>query len=417
MIKYYNKQIECMSQKQLRELQLKLLNRQLQRAKQTFFYKNIISHLDSLEDIQKIRFTDKIDFQTSKLGYFLSVKKSDIMRFTSTSGTTGTPIIMCLSRTDDLNIGSLTTRYLFAADLKEGEILQSTFSAGLAASGWSYYRALDKMNITLLPTGYGNTNRQLSFLKQFGVKYIVTTPSYLQYLLSNIKVREEIKLEKAIVLGEGISQNARERIYDNYKVETFIGYGCSECVGSLANECTCHTGLHIAEDYFYVEIINPDTGLPVPDGEYGELVVTPLQQEAIPLIRYRTRDITRIITGECPCGRTHRRIEPITHRIDDMMIINGVNVFPSQIENCIYKHIAMTTNYLIHIMEKDGLKKLSIDIELPNHLLNNIEYVNKLEKELINTLRACITVTPKLNFIPAGSLPETQGKTKRVIKD
>ena len=417
MTEYYNEKIECMPREQLRKLQLKLLNQQLKKAKKTVFYKDIVSHVDSLDDIRQLKCTDKKDFYKVKLEHFLSIPLKDVVRFTSTSGTTGVPIIMALSKRDDKNIAAITARYLFSVGMREGDILQSMFSASLAASGWAYYRVLDEMKITLLPTGYGNTQRQISFLKRFGTKYVACTPGYLQHLISNITDFENICLEKAIILGEGISQKARDVIYSAYGLETFIGYGCSECVGSLANECSCHAGLHIAEDYFYVEIIDPDTGLPVPDGEYGELVVTPLQQEAIPIIRYRTRDITRIIPGQCFCGRTHRRIEPITHRIDDMIIINGVNVFPSQIEECIYKHLTTATNYLIHIIEKDGLKKLLIDIELPGDLFNNPDGLKKLEKELFSTMKAYITVTPKLNFVSLGTLPEIQGKAKRVVKD
>ena len=357
MAEYYDEKTECMSQEQLRELQLRFLNQQLKKAKKTVFYKDIVSEVNSFDDFRQIKCTDKKDFYKAKLEHFLSIPLKEVTRFTSTSGTTGTPIIMALSKQDDKNIATITARYLFSAGMREGDILQSMFSASLAASGWSYYRVLDEMKIILLPTGYGNTQRQISFLKQFGAKYAACTPGYLQHLVSSITDFKDICLKKAIILGEGISQRARDVMLITYGLETFIGYGCSECVGSLANECSCHTGLHIAEDYFYVEIINPDTGLPVPDGEYGELVVTPLQQEAMPLIRYRTRDITRIIPGTCPCGRTHRRIEPITHRIDDMMIINGANVFPSQIEECIYKHISTATNYLVHITEKEGLKK------------------------------------------------------------
>ena len=153
----------------------------------------------------------------------------------------------------------------------------------------------------------------------------------------------------------------------------------------------------------------------MPDGEWGELVITPLNQEALPLIRYRTKDITRILPGDCPCGRTHRRIDALIKRVDDMLIINGVNVFPSQIEECIYKHLSTATNYLIHITEQNGLKKMTIDIELPEELLNNKSNLKIFEKNLITTLKSYITITPKLNFIPIKTLPEIQGKAKRVV--
>ena len=227
----------------------------------------------------------------------------------------------------------------------------------------------------------------------------------------------DIKLKKAITGGEPLSKNLQQLALEKYGIEIYNFYGMTEVSSHIASECSFHNGLHIAENYFYVEIINPDTEEVLPYGEQGELVITPLQQEAMPLIRYRTGDITCFIPETCPCGCTQKRIIPITHRKDDMMIINGVNIFPSQIEECIYKHVPMATNYLIHIIEKDGLKKLLIDIEISADLLSDLNYLETLEKALISTLHSYITISPKLNFVEKGSLCEICGKTKRIVQE
>lgn len=419
-MKYYDKKNECMSQEQIKKLQLDLLNRQIKRAQKAVVYlDNPIKQIDALSEIISLPFTTKENLRQNFPYGFLAIPQEKIARFNATSGTTGIPTLAFFSYNDLKQVSERTARNLYCAGVRKCSFVQSMLNGGLFVGGWNYQEGLKKIGATLVPTGSGNTIRQIYFLTQLKSEFCVSTAGYLMHLLSLITSREwpEIKLKAALVSGEPISSVFKEMILKNYHIDIYENYGLTETCGAIAAECPYHKGLHIAEDYFYVEIINPDTGEVLPEGEYGELVVTPLQQEAMPLIRYRTRDITRIIPGECPCGRTHRRIEPITHRIDDMMIINGVNVFPSQIEECIYKHLTTATNYLIHITEKEGLKKLLIDIELPNDLLSNVEGLKVLGEELISTMKAYITVTPKLNFIPKGILPEIQGKAKRIVKD
>ena len=278
--------------------------------------------------------------------------------------------------------------------------------------------ACEELSANFIPAGTGNSLKQIDVLEMLETKYCFSTPNYLMHICDLAKsYGRKISLEKAIVWGEPCSPIIREKILSEYGIEMFDNYGSTEMAGGVAAECSYHNGLHIEEDYYYVEILNPETHKPVPDGEYGELVITPLHHEAMPLIRYCTRDITRIIPEPCPCGRTHRRIEPVTHRIDDMLLINGTNVFPSQIEECIFNRLSTSTNYLIHVTENAGIKKLLIEIELPVDLLNDKNAVENMEKELIQSIKSRITVTPLIKFILQGTLPEIQGKVKRVAFD
>ena len=419
MRKYYDETIECISLEKLKNLQLQLFNQQLQRANRTQAYRGkLLNKIDEFSEIKNMPFTTKDDLQQSFPYGFLAVPKEKIARFNSSSGTTGIPTLAYFTKSDLQFLDQRSRIQTFASGFKKDDVVQCMMGYGLFTGAWYHIRGIEDI-ATIIPIGTMGTQKQAFFFNALKPRLIFSTPGYLQYFFTKLSSSdlENMCCEIAVVGGEPISSELKKMLKRKYGVDVYDSYGLTETGGPFAYDCHFHNGLHLFEDQVYVEIVNPETGELVPDGEYGELVVTPLQQEAMPLIRYRTRDITRIIPGECPCGRTHRRIEPITHRIDDMMIINGVNVFPSQIEECIYKHISSTTNYLIHITEKEGLKKLLIDIELPNDLLNNAEKLKELEKELITTLKAYITVTPKLNFIPLGTLPEIQGKAKRVVKD
>lgn len=420
MMEFWNKKIETLSRNEIEKLQLERINIQLNQAKKSNWYKDKLpDHIKSLAEIKGLVFTSKAELRKGFPYEFLAIPHNDILRLNASSGTTGIPTFMAFSKRDLDTVSDNEARNLFMAGLRPNMILQEMMGFGLFVAGWVVYHATQKIGATILPTGPGNTIRQIELLDKLGASFTYSTPSYLQHILSQIppEILLRMKLKKAVTAGEPLSEQFQNQSLKTYGIEIFNSHGLTEFGGPIAGECIFHKGLHLLEDRFYVEIIDPDTGKSLPDGEYGELVVTPLQQEAMPLVRYRTRDITRIIPGECPCGRTHRRIEPVTHRIDDMMIINGVNVFPSQIEECIYKHISTATNYLIHITEKEGLKKLLIDIEIPNELLNNEIGLKKLESQLTQTLKSYITVTPKLNFIPMGTLPEIQGKAKRVVRD
>ncbi len=420
MMKYDDDKIEYISQDEIKDLQLSLFNQQLQRANCTQAYRGKLPNkINSFSDIKNIPFTTKEDLRQNFPYGFLAVSKEKIARFNASSGTTGIPTLIFFTQQDIDYITKRGIRHLNMAELTSDNIVQSMLGSGLFVGGWYHNLAAFGRGITILPTGTGNTKRQITLLKQLKADCIFTTSGYLQYLLSQLTEKDlaDINLKKALVGAEPLSRSFCEIAQKKYGIEVYESYGMTEMGGPLSHECSLHKGLHVAEDQVYIEIINPETGENVPDGEYGELVITPLQQEAMPFIRYRTRDITRIIPNLCPCGRTHRKIEPPSHRADDMIIVNGVNIFPSQIEECIYKHLPVSTNYLVHIIKNEGLKKVVVDIELTKNLLVDEGCLKKLEKDLTQTLKSYITVSPKLNFISQGTLPDIQGKVKRILME
>ena len=401
MKKYYDKKYECMSLKDLKNLQLELFNKQLKRAQKAQAYKGKLpKKIASLDEIKNIPFTTKNDLKNNFPYGFLAIPESKIKRFSSSSGTTGVPTLVFFSKKDLDALTNRAARQFHMAGIKNGDICQCMMGYGLFTGG--FYNAKGVVKVaTISPTGAGNTGKQIFFMKN---------------LLSQMSTQDlkEINLKAAIVGGEKLSASFKKLVQTKYGIEIYEVYGMSEGGGPMAQECCEHNGMHIAEDHFYIEIIDPETGKTLPDGEYGELVFTSLINEAMPLIRYRTGDWTKIIPGKCKCGRTHKRLAPIERRIDDMLIINGVNVYPSQVEECIYNNLSAATNYLITIKEKNGLKKMSIDIELKNDLLKNAEVCENIKKKLLKELKCYITITPKLNFIQQNTLPEIQGKTKRI---
>ena len=418
MTYFYDEKMECISRKELEKIQLELFNKQLARAKKTKFYQGKLpDKISDLSEIQNIPLTTKDDLKKNGTFDFLAIPVNEIARTCATSGTTGKPLLIFYSKSDLKNFAVSKARHYCCSGLESGKSIQCMMNLNLSVSNLCHL-ACEEVSANFIPAGVGNSIKQLDVLESLGTEVCFATPNYLMHLCDLAKKEgRKITLKKAIVFGEPCSPALREKIMTEFGIEMYDNYGSTEMTGGVAAECHLHNGLHLEEDYYYVEIIDPETKKPLPDGEYGELVITPLTQEAMPFIRYCTHDITRIIPEPCPCGRTHRRIEPITHRIDDMMLINGTNVFPSQIEECIYKYLSAATNYLIHVTEKDNIKKLVIDIELPDEILNDKTAVKNLEEDLIQTMVSRIVVTPRLNFIPKGTLPEIQGKVKRVVVD
>lgn len=413
MTEYWNCEMATMMPERIKVLQLQLLNQQLQRARHAPAYRGkLLDKIHSLDEVKNLPFTCKDDLRVNYPYGFLAIPREQITRLNASSGTTGIPTLAYFSDQDVHCINERIKKTLMALRMNKG-VFQTMLSLGLSVGGYSYYHAIQSLGMTLLPTGVGNTLRQIQMLHSLKPSFVLATPGFLLHVCHYLK-DTEIVVKKAIVIGEPLANSAQSMLINQYGIDTYRGYGLTECGGGVAWECVAHKGLHLFEDQFYCEIVDPDTGEAVPDGEYGELVITPLQQEAMPLIRYRTRDITRFISGECPCGQMHRRIEPITHRIDDMMIINGVNVYPSQIEECIYQSLPAATNWQIHVQEQDGLKKIRLDLELPDEWLHNPAYLDLLKHQMMSNLKASIAVSPVLNFIPRGTLPEIQGKAKRV---
>lgn len=427
-IPFWDKNTETMSRSDLEKIQFEGLKRQVEHALQTPYYKKrfveagITSSncITTLADINNLPFTTKNDLRDAYPFGMLAVPKEDIVRIHASSGTTGTPTIIYHNK-KDLDMASDTmARSLVAAGCTRGDIVQNMMTYGLFTGGLGFHYGAELIGMTVIPTSAGNTLRQIKFMKDFGTTVTHATPSYLLHLHQAIEEseykRNEFQWRLAVTGAEPHSEELRCKIQDRLNIEVYNCYGMSELNGpGVAFECVFRSGLHIWEDRYIVELINPDTLEPVPEGEIGELVVTILHRDAMPLIRYRTRDLTRIIPELCPCGRTHRRLARFTGRTDDMLIINGVNVFPSQIEEVLLKMRGVGANYLI-VVEKQGvLDKLTVQTEVtPEIFEDDARVLNALRDKLKTELAALISINPVIELKQPNSMPIAEGKAKRV---
>ncbi len=299
------------------------------------------------------------------------------------------------------------------------DVFQNMMSYGLFTGGLIMHYGAEKIGCLVIPSGPGTSERQLMLMQDFGTTAVHILPSYALYFAAyldqkGINPRKDLSLRKAFVGAEPHTEETRQRIEQAFSVEVYNSYGLTEMNGpGVAFECEHKAGMHLWEDNFLLEVIDPATGEPVPEGARGELVLTTLKREAMPLLRYRTRDITSIIAEPCRCGRTHRRLERITGRSDDMLIVRGVNIFPQQIERVLMSRPQVGRNYVILL---EGLDDLTIKVELAAGAFDGqVEHLVELQKALTEQLRAEIMVRPKVDLVPAGSLPVAEGKARRVI--
>lgn len=427
-IPYRDKKIETAPREVIEWMQLDGLKRQIDHALKTEFYgkryrdAGITSSdcIKTLSDIRKLPFTTKGDLREAYPFGLLAVPKEEVVRVHASSGTTGTPTVIYLTQ-KDLDMASDTmARSLTAAGGSKHDVVQNMMTYGLFTGGLCFHYGAELLGAMIIPTSSGNTLRQLKFMKDFGTTMIHATPSYLLHLHAAIEEegyrREDLKLRMAITGAEPHSEELRCKIQDKLGIEVYNCYGMSEMNGpGVAFECIFRKGMHVWEDRYIVELLDPDTFEPVPEGETGELVLTILCRDAMPLIRYRTRDLTRFIPGPCECGRTHRRLARFTGRTDDMLIINGVNVFPSQIEEVLLKTKGVGSNYFIVVEKSGDLDKLTVQVEItPEMFADDARVINALRDRLKSEMSALITINPVIEIKQPGSLPVSEGKAKRV---
>ena len=350
----------------------------------------------------------------------MSVNKEDVVRIHASSGTTGTPTIIYQTQKDVSMAADTMARSLVAAGCTKNDICQNMMTYGLFTGGMCFHYGAERLGMTVIPTSSGNTIRQIKFMHDFGTTVTHATPSYLLHLHQAIEEseydRNDFKWRLAVTGAEPHSEELRCKIQDKLGIEVYNCYGMSELNGpGVAFECIFRKGMHIWEDRYIIEIIDPVTLEPVPEGEVGELVVTILHRDAMPLLRYRTRDLTRIIPEPCACGRTHRRLARFTGRSDDMLIINGVNVFPSQIEEVLLKVNGVGANYLIVVEKQGDLDKLTVQTEVtPEMFTDDTRPLNALKERLKAEMSALITINPVIELKESGSMPVSEGKEKRV---
>jgi phenylacetate-CoA ligase len=417
-----------MSRPELEVLQLERLQSTVDHAMRTSFYApklkaagiNGAEDIRSLDDLKRLPFTTKHDLREGFPYGFLSIPREEVIRLHASSGTTGAPTTIYFNKDDITRWSGYVARCIYGTGCNHTDVFQNMITYGLFTGGLGFHAGGEEVGMLVIPSGSGNTTRQFRLMQDFGTTVVHATPSFLLHVESIMRAegvrRDSIKLKRAFAGAEPYSEDTRKRIEELLKIDVYNSYGLSEMNGpGVAFECQCKNGLHLWEDGYIAEIINPDTLEPVPDGESGELVLTILCREATPILRYRTRDLTGFYTGPCPCGRTHRRLRRISGRSDDMLIINGVNVFPSQIEEVIMAMKEVGNNYLIEI-EKDGvMDRLTVKTEIREDIfMDDSRPLNALKERIRKTLQASITINPRVEFHESGSLPVSEGKAKRV---
>ena len=376
--------------------------------------------IKTLKDIAKLPFTVKTDLRdTYPFGLF-AVPLSEIVRFHASSGTTGKPIVVSYTQ-EDLNVWmEVLKRGFSSCGLSREDIIQVSYGYGLFTGGLGAHYGAEALGAAVIPTGGGNTKRQIMLMRDFGATAICCTPSYFNFMIEQAEAdgidMHKLPLKAGIFGAEPWSDEMRKRIEAASGIKAYNIYGLSEIIGpGVAIECQHQSGMHIFEDHFYPEIIDPDTCEVLPDGEVGELVLTTLSKYAMPMIRYRTRDLTRIISEKCPCGRTIRRIDRISSRSDDMFIIRGVNVFPSQIETALLSVEGTTANYNIVLYTENGLDNIEVNVEInPALFSDKISEMEKLQRKLSHAIESVIGLRVRLNIVAPNSIQRSEGKAKRV---
>ncbi|HOX03382.1 MAG TPA: phenylacetate--CoA ligase [Candidatus Paceibacterota bacterium] len=414
---------------QLRDLQLRRLKSVVRRAydhvalfRQRMDEKNLTPNsLRSLEDLRRLPFTQKSDLRdTYPFGMFASPMQ-EVVRVHASSGTTGKPIVVAYTREDVAVWTSVMVRSFAACGLHQGDIIQNAYGYGLFTGGLGAHYGAESLGATVIPISGGNTQRQIMVLKDFGVTAICCTPSYFLHLLDQcqalgVNIRE-LPLRAGVFGAEPWTEAMRLRIEAESNIEAFDIYGLSEIIGpGVAIECGHHTGLHMFEDHFYPEIIDLETDQPVPDGMEGELVLTTLTKRGMPMIRYRTHDISAIIPEECPCGRTIRRIERIARRSDDMLIIRGVNMFPSQIEAALLAIEGTLPHYQIILSREQGLDQVEVQVEVTPELFSDrVSALEDLQTRLARGIENSIGLRVAVRLVEPHTIQRSEGKAKRVI--
>ncbi len=428
---YEREDLEYLDRQALEAVQLLRLKKVIAYALATPFYSERlgsvgINHpedMKSLNDLLKIPFTTKDDLRDTYPYGLLSVDKEKVVRMHASSGTTGKPTVIYYGR-DDLNRWThLTHRSLIASGCGPSDVFQNMMTYGLFTGGLGLHYGAEDLGMFVIPSSGGNTKRQIQLMHDFGTTVVHATPSYMLHLHSQIVESgiplSEFKLKKALIGAEPHSEDLRKKIEKLFGIDAYNSYGLSEMNGpSVAFECIHKAGMHLWEDAYRIEIVDRNNLEPVEDGEVGELVLTNLIRHSSPILRYRTKDLTRIVPGDCECGRTSRRVDRMMGRTDDMLIINGVNVFPSQIEEVVMKIPEAGNNYRIVVKKKGTLDVLIVELEVGLEVLtDDTRDLYALKARLSEALKASISINPNVEFHEPGQLPVQEGKAIRVVDE
>lgn len=425
---FWNEEIETMNRRDLEKLQVERLRKTVEIAQNSPYYSEVFKKnnitpesIKSLEDLQRFPFTTKEDLRSHYPFGLVSVPMEKVVRVHSSSGTTGNPTVVAHSQKDLDEWAEQVARCMYMVGCRNTDVFQNTSGYGMFTGGLGYQYGAERLGAVTVPAAAGNSKRQIKFIMDFGTTVIHAIPSYATRLAEvfyemGIDPKKDTKLRIFCLGAEPHSEEQRQRIEQLFGIKAYNCFGMSEMNGpGVAFECKEQNGLHVWEDYVIPEILDPVTLQPVPEGEVGELVLTTINREAMPLFRYRTRDLTRFIPGDCPCGRTHRRLARFQGRSDDMIIVKGVNIFPIQIERILMGFKELGMNYLITIDTISNNDEMQVEVEIGDNLrIDDYPTLQNLTKEITRQLKDEILLTPKVKLVEKGSIPQAEGKAVRV---
>ncbi len=423
----WNETKECMSRDEIYDLQSKRLKKMVNRVYHNVdFYRKKMQEMGvepgdikGVEDLAKLPFTTKDDLRENYPFGLFAVPQSEVVRVHASSGTTGKATVVGYSRKDIEIWEECVARVLAMAGLDKNDILQVSYGYGLFTGGLGLHYGAENLGATVVPLSSGNTKKQITMMTDFGATAIACTPSYLLHLteaLYETNLIKDIKLKAAICGAEPWTENMRKEIESKLGIIAYDIYGLSEIMGpGVAADCKYHKGLHVYEDHFIPEVLNPDTLESVKEGETGELVFTTITKEALPLLRYRTKDLTSIDYAKCECGRTQARISRFKGRTDDMLIIRGVNVFPSQVETALLEVEGVLPHYIMIVERENNNDTLEVHVEAEEKFFKEAGKIETLSKEVSHVLKQALGLSVKLKLVEPKTIERSEGKAKRVI--
>ncbi len=426
---YWEKELETLPRADLEKLQVARLTESLRLAARSPHYSRcerirraLAEEMQSVEQVRDLPFTTKDDLRRDFPWGFLAADKSEVIRLHSSSGTTGNPTVVYHNRHDIDSWANLMARSLYAAGVRRADVFQNMSGYGLFTGGLGFQYGVERLGCLSIPAGAGNSLRQIKLMRDFGTTVAHAIPSYLArlyevFLAEGLDPRRDTQLHTLAIGAEPHTEEHRRRIEAMFGIKAYNSFGLSEMNGpGVAFECTEQNGLHVWEDAYLVEIVDPRTLQPVPDGEVGELVMTTLDRQAMPVIRYRTRDLTRFLPGACRCGRTHRRLDRIAGRSDDMFIVKGCNIFPMQVESVLMKLPEVGDDYRIVLDTLADQDEMIVEVEVKREWFSgDLERLARLQRHIAHLLRDEVLLRPRVKLVEPGSIPKAEGKAARVV--